>query len=140
EPAGGGAAVWAAAAAGAAAPSRAAAAVPRARFFPHASRSRPRRRATAPLLVRGYPTPRSGPANPRRDNQRPRRWDPKPNTSGPPAPHRVPTRREYHSAPNAGEPARRSVGAGDRVLGARRGPNHWVPDASLGHYRSVLAR
>jgi len=51
-----------------------------------------------------------------------------------------PTLQEYQSTPNAGEPARRSIGAGERAFGARRGPNHWAPNASLGHRRAVLAQ
>src|SRR5207244_7354849 len=83
----------------------------------HWRRSIPSRRPAVPLVM-GYPTRRSGPANPRRDNQTPRRWDPKPSTSGPPAPERDPTRRADHSAPNAGAPVRRSIGVADRILGA----------------------
>ena len=77
------------------------------------------------LLVTGYPSPRSGRANLRTDNQRLRRSDPTPSRSGRPAS----TRQENRSDPIAAEPIRRSIGASDRVLVASHHPDHWAPNA-----------
>ena len=73
------------------------------------------------------PSPRPGLANPRRDNQRRRRWDPRPSNWGPPARHKEPTR---HSS---AAPMRRNRSAFPfaqmaRALGASRSSPHASPN------------
>ena len=77
--------------------------------------------------ARDYPTRQSGRANLRRDNQRRRRWDPRPSNWGPPARHKEPTR---HSS---AAPMRRNRSAFPfaqmaRALGASRSSPHASPN------------
>jgi len=68
--------------------------------------------------ARDYPTRQSGRANLRRDNQRRRRWDPRPSNWGPPARHKEPTRHSS-AAPYAAEPIRLSVRGDGRGAGCQ---------------------
>ena len=76
------------------------------------AKSRPLNGRPRPLLATDY---QAGLASLRTDNQRYRRQDPRPKTSGPPARGREPTRR---SAPNTAEPIGPSIGAHDRTSSA----------------------
>ena len=77
-------------------------------------------------LAMDYPSHRSGLANPRTDNRKPRPRHPRPNRWGPPAPHSRPTSRKDHCEPNAAKPVRRSIDARSSVLDASHRPNHWA--------------
>jgi hypothetical protein len=85
-----------------------------------------------------YPSPQSGRANPRTDNQRRRRWDPRPSKWEPAAPDKEPSRQEGRSEPNAADPTP-SIGARDRILDASHRSNRWALDASLDDYHPIPA-
>jgi len=82
------------------------------------------------LLAMDYPSHRSGLANPRTDNRKPRPRDPRPNRWGPPAPDSRPTSRKDHCEPNAAKPVRGSIDARSWVLDASHRPNRWALDGS----------
>ena len=90
-------------------------------------------------LVMDYPSPQSGRANPRTDNQRRRRWDPRPSKWEPAAPDKEPSRQEGRSEPTAADPAP-SIGARERILDASHRSNRWALDASLDDYYPILAQ
>lgn len=83
--------------------------------------------------ARDYPSLRAGLANLRRDNQRRRRWDPRPSRWGLAAQNRDSTRHNNRSAPNVAEPIRRSIRAPDRTPDAN--PDRRAPDARPSHCR-----
>ena len=77
-----------------------------------------------------YPSPRSGLANPQKDNRRRPRWDPRPSKWERPSPGSRPTRWEDNSGTNAAKPVRRSIGARGWVLDASHRSNHWALGSS----------
>ena len=85
-----------------------------------------------------YPSPQSGRASLRMDNQRPRRWDPRPSKWGRPAQDSKATHQVDHSATNAAKPIRRSIGARDRVLDASHRSNHWALDDSPDEHHPIF--
>ena len=89
--------------------------------------------------VMDYPSPQSGLANRRKDNQMRRRWDPRPRKQGPPAPDSKPTHQAEHSATSAAKLICRSTGVRDWVLDASHRPNRWALDGSPVHCHPTLA-